>query len=143
MSTDLKVAKNPYNEQIMRCSSLKKFPLYPQGVKELREVLHKRTSNLEQAAQVIDRVMAEMDTCPSPRELTELAAEIVRSAEAAPIGCDICAGQPWISVEKVVTDPAGIRYVTAGSKRCNCAKGQWFQMKDRENKAKRDQGLPI
>ncbi len=114
--------KNPFNEQIMRCSSLKKFPLYPQGVRELRDTLRKHTRTLDQAVQVIDLVMSEHDTCPSPRELIGLAVDIARQAEAVPTGCELCEGQPWITVRKLVWEfpraaPAnrGIQYTADGS----------------------------
>lgn len=136
--------KNPYTEQIMRCSSLQKFPLYPQGVKELKETLRSSAQTPSRAERVIDKVMAERDTCPTPKELRQLAGEVLRAEDAAPTGCEICNGEPWVTVSKQIRDAiTGELETRLGSKRCHCAKGQWFRMKDAENKAKRDAGQPV
>ncbi len=148
MSTE--TTKNPYTEQVMRCSSLPKFPLYPQGVKELRETLRKHTATLDRAVRVMDRVIDKYDRCPTPKELTEVAREVAQEVEAVPQGCELCGGRPWISVEKLVWefpnaegDRRGKQYMGSGAERCQCAKGQWFRQKDRENDAKRAAGLPV
>ena len=142
--------ENPFTEQIMRCSSLQKFPLYPQGVKELRDTLRKHSQTLDRAVRVIDLVMAERDTCPTPKELAAIANEMNRQAESVPGGCEICEGQPWVTVEKLVWEfpkgkegNRGIQYMAAGSERCHCTKGQWFRAKDKENAAKRAAGQPV
>lgn len=140
MSTE---RKNPYNEQVMRLSSLGKFPLYPQGVTELREALRRNTATLDRATQVIDKVLNERETCPSPKELVFLAGELMRQVESAPEGCEMCGGHPWITIQKRVKDPSGVEYIAEGSKRCDCSKGHWFQQKDRENAAKRKEGLTV
>ncbi len=147
MSTE---TKNPYTEQVMRCSSLPKFPLYPQGVKELRETLRKHTSTLDRAVSVMDRVIDKYDRCPTPKELTEVAREVAQEVEAVPQGCELCGGRPWVSVEKMQFEfpnahgvVCGKVYAASGAERCMCSKGQWFRQKDRENEAKRANGLPV
>lgn len=96
----------------------------------------------EIAAKVVERLM-QGKFRPTVAQITEAAEEISKVELRLPDGCDICAGQGWVSIEKVVTDPSGIQYVAAGAKRCDCAKGQWYRMKDRENAAKRAAGLPV
>ncbi len=143
MSTDLKIAKNPYNEQIMRLSALQKFPLYPQGVTELREALKKHSGTLDRATQVIDKIMGERETCPSPKELVFICGEVIRAAEAVPGGCEICGGGLWITIQRRVKDPSGVEYMADGAARCECSKGQWLRQKDQENAAKRKAGLAV
>ncbi len=135
--------QNPYNDQIMRLSSLQKFPMYPQGITELREALRRGVGTMDRAERVIDRVVGERETCPTPRELTVICEEVIRASEAAPSGCEICNGHPWVSVSRRVIGPDRVPYMADGAKRCDCSKGQWFQSKDRENKQKRDAGLPV
>lgn len=142
--------KNPYNEQIMRFSSLPKFPMHPQGVKELRETLRRHTSTLDRATSVVDKLLDDLDRCPTPKELVAASAEVARQVEAVPHGCEICEGQPWVTVQKLVWEypqaqgeRRGKQYMADGSERCHCSKGQWFREKDRENKKKREAGLPV
>ncbi len=74
---------------------------------------------------------------PSVGEIARAAAEISNAETILPHGCEICMGQPWITVQKTVIDHyTGQPQVREGAQRCDCAKGQWFRMKDRENKAK-------
>ncbi len=86
---------------------------------------------------------------PVPAEIAAMASEIP-SQQVLPEGCDICAGQPWVSVERIQWEfpkaegaMRGKQYIASGSKRCECAKGRWFQQKDCENEAKRAAGLPV
>ncbi len=140
----MEIAKNPFQEQIMRCSALQRFPLYPEGIKELREALkHSAGNSMERARKVIDALMADRDTCPSPHEI-RAAGEMVRQQEdRAPDGCEICRGQAWVSIQVTRPDINGIMMTFDGAKRCDCTKGQWFRQKDRENDAKRAAGLPV
>lgn len=135
---------NPYEEQIMRCSALNKFPLHPQGIKELRDTLRGIAGTTERARKIIDRVMQSNDACPTPHELKAVAAEVRRQEDLAPTGCPICNGEPWVTVEREVIDALSkLPMKRLGSARCTCSKGQWFRMKDRENQIKREQGLPV
>ena len=137
------MTKDLYMEQTMRCSGLMKFPQHPEGIKELRATLRGLAPTVALARQIIDAIMRDRDTCPTPHELTIIGGTIRRAAEQLPEGCDICAGQPWVSIEKVERDINEIEYVWSGARRCTCAKGRWFQMKDRENNALRAAGLPV
>ncbi len=119
MKTD---EKNPYGEQVMRCSSLQKFPLYPQGIKELRDTLQVVARTPAEAAQVIDRAM-ERDTCPTPREIRAIANKLFIPESRPPANCSTCddTGLVRIPGQPLPTWLAGIRkaYVL-----CSCEAGE-------------------
>lgn len=129
--------RDAYMEQILRLSTLQGFPSFPEGIKELRTQLRGVAPQPDFARQVIDRAMAERQFSPTPHDLQAIAQALRQEADAVPTGCEICEGRPWITIERTVIDSyTGQPMLRSGSKRCNCAKGRWFQEKDRERKAK-------
>lgn len=141
--------ENPYKAQAMRASGLRNFPLYPEGIKELRDIL-RGAGTTERATRIMDRVLATLDFCPTPKELRVLSEQIQREEQQAPTGCMMCGGEQWVMVAKLVWEwpknppgRQGKQYQAEGSERCTCAKGQWLRDKDRENAAKRAAGQPV
>ncbi len=115
---------------------------------ELLRALERNASSDRQATQIVDLLM-EGKFRPVPSEIRD-AAEKVPGKEPLPDGCDICGGEPWVMVERLVYEfpqahPTlrGKQYMASGAARCTCAKGQYFRIKDRENTAKRAAGLPV
>ncbi len=103
----------------------------------------------EIAVKVVERLM-QGQFRPTVAQITQTASEISHIDLELPEGCEICNGEPWVTVEKVVWEfpqaregNRGVQYRAAGSERCRCTKGQWFRMKDRENDAKRAAGQPV
>ncbi len=132
MSTE----KNVWNEQIMRCSALQKFPLYPEGIRELRDTLKKAAQSPSRAERVMDRVLNEREYCPTPKELQQIAADILREEDETPAGCQDCGGTPWVTTQITVIDYYTREpMVREGARRCFCSRGNWFRSKDAERKA--------
>ncbi len=115
---------------------------------ELGRALEKYAGSDEHGDRIVEVLMQ--------RTFRPVASDIAAAALDMPVlaptptGCEICDGQPWITVQKLVyeyphmhPDRRGKQYMADGSERCQCTKGQWFRMKDRENKAKREAGLPV
>lgn len=101
----------------------------------LGRAIERNCENDTKAQRVVENLM-EGRFRPTAAEIRDMAAAIP-AVEKSPDGCEICGGQPWVSVTKRAVDPSGVEYTTFGAKRCDCAKGQWFRQKDRENEAKR------
>ena len=120
----MKTEHNVWTEQIMRCSALQKFPLFPEGVKELRDTLQRVAQTPALARKIMDLILDEREYCPTPKEIKEMAEDVKRKEEATPTGCDCCRGNPWV-----------ISAAGDSMRRCECPKGQWFRSKDAERRA--------
>ncbi len=114
---------NPFTEQIMRLSSLQRFPMYPQGITELRDTLKKSARTPERAKKTVDLLIYDREVCPTPREISDMAYSIAQKEECAPGGCEECRGLPWVQSDR-------------GALRCSCPKGRWLLAKDRERAVK-------
>ncbi len=115
---------------------------------ELGQAIERACGSDEHADRVVEQLMRGTFR-PVAGEIAS-AALATAEVEVTPAGCELCGGRPWVSVEKLVWEfpkaaegRRGLQYMGAGAERCECAKGQWFRQKDRENKSKREMGLPV
>ncbi len=113
---------------------------------ELGRALEKHAASDEHADRIVEALMRGTFR-PTPAEIAAIAGDCRRN-ESLPAGCDICQGEPWVTVEKIQwefpkakEEARGKQYIASGSRRCECDKGRWFRAKDAENKAKAAGGL--
>ncbi len=144
MSSELTGRKSGSHEQLIRRMAC--LPYFNQlgedGIRALRDHLKSIAPNMDLANSVVGKALLG-DHVPTPAELSAICSELQDTKQVLPPGCEICEGQPWITIQKRIVGPDGVPYMADGSKRCSCAKGQWFQQKDRENRQKRELGLPV
>ncbi len=130
--------KNPFTEQIMRCSALQYFPVHPEGVKELRDCLRGVAGSEQIAKRIVDAAIAEGPSCPKPSDLMRIARAIKGADEqlTIPAGCKGCSGTGWKIVSRRRFDRiANLEIECEGSERCDCAKGRYLATKDAERAA--------
>ncbi len=130
------------------------FGVEPQQIRnDLGSSLERFCSSDDEAQRVVDWLVFTRDAesrkfRPAPGEIPDAVREVreieARGSTTGIEGCDICDGQPWITITRRIIDPVTKQAEDRlGSQRCHCDKGQWFRQKDRENNAKREAGQPV